>query len=188
MNWDKLEKEAGQEQQKQFKSYAPNGEYKVKLEKVEVIDRPGWKAPAVQFIWAEDNDYKYPKSVNHWLSLENAAWRAVHQRNILMTFGFDKKKAEALIETTEKNTDREKLKQAYEALYKKVAERHPEVAIIIQDQYRDNKPVVVIGSKGTPYTPNESDFASSNCRVMKQPQLTDPLAGAEEVSGLDGIF
>lgn len=181
MDWEQMEKEAGQENQKQFKDFAPNGEHKVKLESVEVIDHENWKSPAVRFTWAEDDQYKYPKSVNHWLSITNPSWRAVHQRNILMSLGIEQKKAQELVEAAEKEKDRIKLIRGYEEMYKRVAERHPETTIIVQDQWRDGKPVVKTSEKGTEYTPNESDFKSGSCRMMQgHEESVEPASASDD--------
>lgn len=182
MNWEQMEKEAGQEKQGQFKEYAPNGEYKVRLESAEVIDRDNWKSPAIRFTWAEDDKYKYPKSVNHWLSIPNPVWRAVHQRNILMALGIEKKKAQELVEAAEKDQDRLKLILGYESLYKRVAERKLETTIVVQDQWRDGKPVT--SNKGTVYS--ESDFKSGSCRMMEGHDTRPAPLGGEEIS-LDEI-
>lgn len=167
MDWNKMEKDAGLDNVKQFKAFAPNGKHKVKLESVEVIDLENWKSPALRFNWKEDDQYKYPKSVYHWLSLGNPSWRAVHNRNILMALGIEKEKAEQLVEGAEKDSDRAKLVKAYDALYKRIAERGVETTIAVQDQWQDGKPLVVTTAKGTTYTPNESDFDSSLCRMMR---------------------
>lgn len=163
MNWEQMEKDAGMDNQKAFKDYAPNGEHKVKLESVEIVDRENWKSPAIRFTWAEDEQYKYPKSVNHWLSITNPAWRAIHQRNILMALGIEQKKAQELVEAAEKEQDRIKLIRGYEALYQRVAERKPETMIVVQDQWRDGKPA--ISANGAIYS--ESDFKSGSCRMME---------------------
>lgn len=168
-NWAELEKQAGVDNN--FKSYAPNGEYKVKLDHVEVRDKDTWKAPGLEFHWAESPDYKFPKSITHWLSLANPAWRAVHNRNILMQFGVEKTKAEELIDAAEKNTDRAKLVQAYGALYKRVAERGSEVEITVHDQYdRNGNKAIAISKDGAKYTPSETDFKSSSCRMANAPK------------------
>lgn len=184
IDWDEIDKQAKtQASAPQYKTYAPNGEYTVTLAGIEVVDREGWKSPAIRFIWAEDDQYKYPKSVNHWLSITNPAWRAVHQRNILMALGLEKAKAQELVETAEKDKDRIKLIRGYEAIYKRVAERGVETTILVQDQWHDGKPVV--SDKGTVY--GESDFKSGSCRVMEgHEQSADPMAGAEPVD-LNGI-
>lgn len=165
-DWDALDKEQPA-QNPQYKTYAPNGEYKVKLEKVEVVDRDGWKSPALTFTWAEDDTHRYCRSVYHWLSVENEKYRRGHNRSILMALGIEKAKAEQLVDAAEKDQSRDGLKKGYEALYKRVAERHPDTTIVIQDQYRDGKPVVRTSEKGTQYTPNESDFTAFGARTME---------------------
>lgn len=167
-NWDEKEKEANIGE-RQFKDYCPNGEYTVKLAGVKLEDSPGWKSPALTFEWAEDETYRYPKSVRHWLSQSNASWRQVHNRNLLMAFGLTKDKAQQFIEQVEKDQDRTKLGKAYEALYRRLAERRPETKIVVQDQLRDGKPV--ISDKGTVY--GESDFATYGCRVMPIPEAAN---------------
>lgn len=178
MDWDKIDAEAPQSNQN-FKSYAPNGEHQVKLEKVEVVDNPNWKSPAIVFHWADDEQYRYSHSVRHWLSLGNQTWRARHNRDILMALGFEKAKAQELITAAEKDTDRVRLTKAYEALYKRVAERKPTTTIIVQDQYRDGKPV--LSDKG--YTYSESDFAAFGARTMQlnAQNANDHLAGSEPI-------
>lgn len=185
MNWEEAEKNAGGNKRQQYKEYAPNGEHTVKLDSVEVVDKATWKSPAVRFTWAEDDKYKYSKSINHWLSTTNPSWRAVHQRNILMALGIEKEKAQQLVGAIEeqKDLDRAKLVKGYEAMWKRVAERHPETKIVIQDQWRDGKPVT--SSNGTVY--HESDFSSTLCRMMEEHAVSDadPLEGAEGTEDID---
>lgn len=182
MNWDEIDKEMGNTGT-QYKTYAPNGEHKVKLEKVEVVDREGWKSPALRFIWSEDDKYKYPKSVNHWLSLENRNYRASHNRAILMECGIEKTKAQQLIEGAEKDISREGLKKGYQALYDRLAQRHPEVTIAIQDQVRNGQPVK--SDKGTTYS--ESDFANGYARTMQHHDTIPADEMGEPALDLDEI-
>lgn len=188
-DWDALDKEQPA-QNLQYKTYAPNGEYKVKLERVEVVDRDGWKSPALSFVWAEDDEHKYCRSVYHWLSVENESYRRGHNRSILMALGIEKEKAEQLIDAAEKDQSRDGLKKAYEAMYKRVAERKPTTRISIQDQWRDSKPVIKTSEKGTRYTPNESDFADFGARTMARHDtaLAQSLAEPAEDINLDDIF
>lgn len=179
INWEEIDKQAKtQASTPQYKTYAPNGEYTVTLAGVEIVDREGWKSPAMHFIWADDDEHRYPRSVSHWLSIGNPSYRAQHNREILMHLGIEKAKAQELIQVAERDQDRAKLVKAYEALYKRVAERKPKTTIVVQDQYRDGKPVIATSSRGTQYTPNESDFKEFKCRVMERHE-TSPLAGAE---------
>lgn len=185
-DWDTLDKQQPV-RNTQYKTYAPNGEYTVKLEKVEVVDRGSWKSPALTFSWAEDDEHRYCRSVYHWLSIENENYRRIHNRFILLALGVEKTKAQQLIDTAENDQSREGLKKGYEIMYKRVAERKPTTKILIQDQWRDGKPVVRTSEKGTQYTPNESDFADFGARVMETHEST-PLAGAEEVDLGDSPF
>lgn len=181
INWDEVDKQDAEAATKrqQFKQYAPNGTHKVTFAGVEITDNPNWKSPRMVFSWAEDDNYKYPHSVAHWLSLGNQNYRLRHNQNILVALGVEKAKARQLIEAAEKDTDRAKLVKAYEALYKRVAERKPTVEIEVRDQYRDGKPVQ--SAKGTTYS--ESDFTDFDCRVgtRQQSAKADPLADAEDI-------
>lgn len=186
MNWDNLEKDAGQDKRNNYKDYAPHGTHQVVFDHAEITDKDTWKSPRVVFFWADDEKYKYPRSYAHWLSMKNPAWRAVHNRNILMAMGIDQNKAQQLVEAAEKNQDRDKLVKGYEAMYKRVAERKPKVDITIQDQYdRDGKQV--LSPNGTPYS--ESDFTDRGCRMMEAPKeaptIIDPLEDAEDVEDID---
>lgn len=175
IDWGEIDKKSNSQS---FKSYAPNGEYKVKLDHVEVRDKDTWKSPAVEFHWVESPDYKFPKSIAHWLSMANPAWRAVHNRNILMQFGVEKAKAEELIDNAEKDLDRAKLVQAYQALYKRMAERGCEAEITVHDQYDQNGNLMK-SANGTVF--GQSDFKSPSVRMAQQPQPSsnDPIAQDE---------
>lgn len=157
-----------------FKAYAPQGEYEVQLEKVAVRDKEGWKSPMVTFQWATD-EYKYPNSTAHWLSLAKPNWRVVHFMVILMEFGLPEAKAKELIELAEKNDDRAKLVAAYQHIFDLLAQRKPKVRVIVKPQTRDGRPV--ISGKGTPLT--ESDFANSNLRLGGE----QSAPAAESVAG-----
>lgn len=181
-DWEKREKALGQAN---YKTFCPNGTHEnVKLAEVEITDKPTWKSPRMVFKWADDDQYKYPRSIAHWLSLGNPDWRMLHNRNILIAFGIEKKKAEELVDVAEKDQDRAKLVKAYEALYKRLVDRGVATTIVVQDQYRDGQPVV--SDKGTVYS--ESDFVSGGCRMMallpteSADPLADPLSGSTDLS------
>lgn len=178
-DWDQLDKEQPV-RNTQYKTYAPNGEYMVKLESATITDNPNWKSPAVQFNWAEDDQYRYPRSVRHWLSMANDNYRRRHVRGILMACGIEKEKAQQLIDKAdETKADRAKFAKAYEQIFNQVASRRPTVHIAVQDQWRDGKPVV--SDKGTVY--GESDFTAYEARAMERHDTKpNPLADAEEIN------
>ena len=177
IDWTPVDKANAEHPQRSYKNYAPNGRYTVRLAEAVVDDRDGWKSPRLTFIWAEDDQYKYPRSVAHWLSLDNPNWRHRNHLAILKSFGIEEAKAKQLIETAEQSEDRIKMADGYVAMYKKVAERKLTTEIEVQDQYRDGKPV--LSDKGTPFS--ESDLTAYNARVM-QVHKEEPLAGAQEVT------
>lgn len=182
LDWDNIEKEVGAVR---YKGYAPNGEYEVKLDKVEVKDKDTWGCPKLAFSWQEDDQYKYPNSgLNHPLSLAKPAFRALHARGILMEFGVAKEAAQQAVETAERDQDRQKLAKAYQAIFDRIAQKHPVVKIIVRDQLRDGKPVK--SAKGTTYS--ESEFANPALQIggtPKKVESTSPLdaLGGDEISG-----
>lgn len=183
IDWNAIEADISKPQPK-YKDYAPKGKHTAVLDHVEVADKDTWKSPRVVYFWADDDQYKYPRSYAHWLSMKNPNWRAKHNVQVLVALGIDAKKATELVKAAE-NTDREKMAKGYEAMYKRVAERKPKAEIIVQDQMRDGKPV--LSANGTPY--GESDFAMFGARMMElqdeKPSNADPLEGAEEVEDID---
>lgn len=175
VDWKHAEEESNYQE---YKQYAPDGEYKVKLAKVTVKDSPNWKSPCVEFEWEEDDQYAYPKSTAHWLSLAKPGWRAIHQRGILMELGIKKEDAEKAIDAAEKDQDREKLVKAYQAMYDRLVQHHPEANIVIVKQYREGKPV--LASNGKHYS--HSDFASSSVRMAEAAPKSTPAEDMGEVA------
>lgn len=182
-NWDEEEKNAGGNEN--FLEYAPNGEYKVKLDEVEVKDSPQWKSPMVVFSW-QDGEYKYQKSVAHWLSMGNPSFRRVHMRNILMEFGASKENAQKLIEQADADGTRDKIVKGYRAMFNRLAQKQGEVRIVVRSQMRDGKPV--LSSNGTVF--GESDFANRKLQLgggnskpaPSAETLADSFFGGEEVA------
>lgn len=180
-DWDEDEKQVGANN---FKNYAPNGEYEVKLAKVEVKDKDTWGCPKLAFSWQEDDQYKYPNSgLNHPLSLAKPAFRRVHARNILMELGASKEAAQQAVETAEKDQDRAKLAKAYQQVFDRIAQRQPVVKIVVRDQMRDGKPVT--SAKGVVYS--ESEFANPALQIGnkgKKIEVTTPTEalGGEEIT------
>lgn len=181
-NWDEEEKKAGGNAD--FLDYAPAGEYKVKLDKVEVRDNSAWKSPKAVFHW-QDAEYKYPSSVFHSIALSNPSFRRVHFRNIIMEFGVKKENAQKLIEQAEAKDDRDSLAKTYQAMFNRLAQKHPEVTIVVRPQMRDGKPVT--SDKGTPLS--ESDFANHSLQLNSKPQQAAPTssAGADDLFGGEEI-
>lgn len=186
IDWGKVEQGMGGDSN--FKNFAPKGEYKVKLASVEIRDNDNWKSPAMTFNWEETDQYKFPRSATHWLSIPNPAYRQGHNLSILKAFGIEEKKAKELIENVEKDQDRLKLIRAYEDLYKRVASRGVETTITVHDQCRDGKLVKAVSKKtGKEYTPTESDFTAFRARVAEQPKEQPTESTEDEFINPDEI-
>lgn len=181
-NWDEIDNEYGNGN---FKDYAPNGTHTAKLEKASVIDKENWKSPAVEFTFLEDDAYKYPKSPRHFLSMAKPAWRMHHMRDILMALGMPKETAQKAIETVDDPTnppERAKMVKGYQAVFDKIAQKHPEVEIIVRTQMRDGKPVC--SEKGTPYGESEIAKAAMGQTQTKAsaPTMAEDVLGGDEIN------
>lgn len=166
IDWDEVTKGS-----QDFKDYAPNGEHTAKLESIKITDKEGWKSPAIDITWQEDDTYKYPRNARHWLSMANQTFRVRHVLEMLKEFGISEAQAKQAIEGAEKHEDRASLVKAYQAVFDKAASRHPEVEIVVQPQMRDGKPV--LSDKGTPYS--ESEFKNPRLVIQGGKKEEKPL-------------
>lgn len=133
INWD-----AAAENANKFKDYAPDGKYKVKCVDVE-IKEVGTNGSVVQkFIFEEDNKYQYP-SADHWLSFKNDNFRVWHQKCLLELLGSPEEKAKAAIEKIEDMENKERKMKGYEAAFKALLKRMPEVEIEVYTKSDNGK-------------------------------------------------
>ena len=123
INWDDVQKEMGGE----FKDYAENGVFKVKLAEVNIHEIPSGSV-AQDFIFEEGDDYKFPK-VTHWLSFKNDNWRVWHNKNLMEVLGASDEQAKKAVEICESKKDKDAIVQAYQSAYGKLASKNPEVEI-----------------------------------------------------------
>lgn len=177
-NWHEIEQASGGN----YKNFAPNGEYIVKLAKVKVTDGQA-KSPAINFEWEDNEEFKFPRSVSHWLAMGNANWRRFHMRNIFMVLGMNKEQAQKLVESAEVSTERPKLVANYQKIFDRLTQKHPEVKIVVRNQIRDGKPVR--SEKGTIY--GESEFADPRVALpVSTPASTsvveDVMGAVEDVA------
>lgn len=133
IDWD-----AAQENANKFKDYAPDGKHKVKCVDVE-IKEVGTNGSVIQkFIFEEDNKYQYP-SADHWLSFKNDNFRVWHQKCLLELLGSPEEKAKAVVEKVEESGDKSKIMKNYEAAFKLLLKKNPEVEIEVYTQSRNGK-------------------------------------------------
>ena len=124
IDWAKVEEDAGSK----YKNYAKPAIYKVKCVDIEIKEVGSNGAVAQEFIFAEDDQHKYPKAT-HWLSFKNDSWRQWHNRQLMVVLGSSESTAEKAIDKIEALGDKEKIMKGYETAYKSLLKKKPEVEI-----------------------------------------------------------
>ena len=173
-NWKDIENEfAGN-----FKNYAPEGEYKTKVSKVELVESSQKKTPGLNFFFADNEEYAFPKfGTTHWLSTSNENWRKYHNRELLRELGLTKEQAEKSVDLCEDKGDFDKVVSAYLAVFEKAISKAGEVDVVVFKRKADDKYATV-------------DFANGNVRMnrpeeeSKEEKSDEPedLESAEEIS------
>lgn len=126
INWGEVEENNGSK----YKNYPKAGVFKVKCVDVD-IKEVGKNGSIVQeFIFAEDENYKYPKAT-HWLTFKEGkdGWRQYHNRQLMIVLGSEKATAEKAIEKIEALGGKDKIVKGYEAAYKALLKKNPVVEI-----------------------------------------------------------
>lgn len=150
-NWADIENEYN----KGWKEYAPEGEYKTRVSKVELVESSQKKTPGLNFFFAETEEYAFPKfGTTHWISTGNENWRKYHHRELLRELGLTKEQAEKSVDLCEDKGDLEKIVAAYLAIFKKAIAKSSEVDVVVfKRKESDQFPTI--------------DFASGNVRMNK---------------------
>lgn len=160
IDWDEIEKDH-QNTGGSSKPYAPVGVYKVKVDKAEVRDTAA-KSPAVNFVFSDSEDYRFPRSAAHWLSLGNPRFRQYHFCQLLIVLGASKAQAQKLVEQAEQSAERADLVKAYQQVLDQVTSRHAIVEVEVQESI-DKDGNVRRSEKGTPY--HETEFTDRTVRM-----------------------
>lgn len=180
LNWETIEEEANNN--KNYKDYAPNGEYTVKVNEVTKRDNgKGW----FEFTFVE-GEFKYPKLSFAFFSDEKINYRAHYYKEVMKQLGASEDNARKAVEVCEGKSGRENVFKAYVDTFGRLAKKHPELTIEVRDQY-DRDGNQVRSAQGTIY--GESVFARksglqfpSNGAPKAENKSDDVLEGAEEVT------
>ena len=165
INWADAEEKAGGN----FKAFMADGKYTAKCNDVE-IKEVGQNGSVIMKFHFEDQDGGQFPTADHWLSFKNDNWRYVHNKRLMMLFGATEDAAKKGVEMAESKSGKDNIIKGYEACYKKLLAKKPEVEIEVftEDKYAraeftDRGVAMPHGDEG-------------------QPKATeDPLAGAQEV-------
>lgn len=164
-DWKALKDEMGGN----FKTYAEDGDYKVKCDSIEVKE-VGQNGSIIMKFGFEATDVQFP-TADHWLSFKNDNWRKWHNRCLMIVLGASEEAAEKAVDVCEGKSGKENIVKAYEQAYKKLVAKKPEVEIEV-------------------YTENDYARAEFKDRSVAMPHGNEPakenkgddvLAGAEEV-------
>lgn len=153
LDWDAIEEEA---KNNSFKNYAPNGEHTVKLKEVKKNENGnGW----FDFIFEEDDEYKYPKLSFAFFNDEKIKFRAHYYKEVMKVLGDSEDAARKAVDVCEGREERDKVFSAYVETFNKLAKKNPKIKIEVRDQYdKDGEPVC--SDSGTVY--GESVFSKDS--------------------------
>lgn len=165
INWDDVQEKAGGS----FKNYAADGKYKVKCNSIE-IKEVGQNGSTIMKFGFEDTDVQYP-TADHWLSFKNDAWRQWHNKCLMVVLGATEDGAKKAVEMAEGKNGKENIIKGYEACYKKLLAKKPEVDIEV---YTENNYARAEFTDRSVAMPHDNEPAKTD--------TGEPLAGAEEIT------
>lgn len=133
INWDEVQEKAGGE----FKNFYEDGDYTVKCDGVEIKEVGTNGSVIMKFHFEEGKDGQYP-TADHWLSFKNDSWRQWHNKCLMQVFGASEDSAKKGVEMAESKDGKENIIKGYEACYKKLLAKKPEVKIEVFTEVNPN--------------------------------------------------
>lgn len=174
IDWQALE-----DQYSKFKPQAPEGTYKVKVEKVEVKQLDSGSIP-VTFTFANSKDYSFPWCT-HWVSTGNLGWTQWHHKQLLQVLGVNEDNAKKAIDNLyakgDPDVDPEILVKSFQAIYDKIVAKKPEVEIVVRPQL-DQNGELRYSKKG--YQQFESEFTDARVFSAQQTKQATTESGTVE--------
>ena len=168
INWDAVEQETGSN----FKNYAPEGRYTVKLDGVDVKEVGNKGNYAVELFFEESPEYQYQKAT-YWISKDKQNWRIKNMKELLTVLSGSEDNAKKVCEMAESKGSFDYAVAAYEKALKTLATKkvETEIEVYFSGSY---------SQKGTPIcNATLTDPRVYNKNVKKKD--SNPMAGAEEI-------
>lgn len=169
-DWGKLKTEMGGN----YKPFSADGKYTAKCDDVEIKEVGANGSVIMKFHFEGGEDFQHP-TADHWLSFKNENWRKWHNRCLMMVLGAQQEAAEKAVDMCESKSGKENIIKAYEATYKKLLSKKPEVEIEV---YTENKYARAEFTDRSVAMPHGDEGQPAN----NEPSMDDPMIGAEEVS------
>ena len=158
INWNAIEEEY---KGGDFKEYAPEGKYQVKLADVELKPAGSKGNYIVKFKFEETDQYQFP-TADHWLSKDKQNWRIKHMKDLLTVLSGNEENAKKACELAESKDSFDYAVQGYEKAFKTLAKKGVETEIEV---YPDGK-----------YS--RAEFTDRRVAMKRD---DSPMAGAQEV-------
>ena len=131
INWYEVQESAGGN----YKNFYADGDYTAKCDGVEIKEVGQNGSVIMKFHFEETKEAQYP-TADHWLSFKNDNWRIWHNKCLMVALGATDDAAKKAVEMAESKGDKEAISKGYEAVYKKLLAKKPEVKIEV---YTDEK-------------------------------------------------
>ena len=179
IDWLKAEEEAGGN----FKAYMADGKYTAKCDDVEIKEVGQNGSVIMKFHFEEQDDGQFP-TADHWLSFKNDNWRYVHNKRLMVVLGATEDAAKKAVEMAESKGSKENIVKGYEACYKKLLAKKPQVEIEV---FTDGKYARAEFLDRSVAMPHDSEGQSEGI-TNEVVSIDDPMAGAEEVDLSDVPF
>lgn len=188
IDWNTAEEKAGGD----FKPYAADGKYTVKCDGVE-IKEVGTNGSVIMKFHFEDKDGVQFPTADHWLSFKNDNWRYIHNKRLMMLFGANEDNAKKGVEMAESKSDKDTIVKGYDACYKKLLAKKPEVEIEVFTEVDPGNGKEYANAEFTDRSvamPHGDDNKQKSSGEVVSPDSIkdDPLAGAEEIDLSDVPF
>ena len=133
LDWNNIQEKAGGE----FKNFYADGDYTVKCDGVEIKEVGTNGSVIMKFHFEEGKEGQYP-TADHWLSFKNDSWRQWHNKNLMQVLGATEDAAKKGVEMAESKDGKENIIKGYEACYKKLLAKKPEVKIEVFTEVNQN--------------------------------------------------
>lgn len=135
----KIDWAANEEENKSnFKPYAENGSYEVKLDSV-TQKTAGTGTIFFEFIFEEDDDVQYPKVSRALFKDEKRSFRIHHYKEIMRVLGASEDNARKAVEVCEGKANREAIADAYTEAFNRLAQKHPKVKLEVSSETNGDK-------------------------------------------------
>lgn len=132
LDWDNIQQNAGGD----YKNFYADGDYTAKCDGVEIKEVGTNGSVIMKFHFEEGKDGQFP-TADHWLSFKNDAWRQWHNKCLMVVLGASDDAAKKAVEMAESKDGKENIIKGYEACYKKLLAKKPEVKIEVYTELNE---------------------------------------------------